>query len=68
MTSVIARSMRRLSLHAHDCLDVHGKIERAEKTGTRDAVKNHNKLNVQESHLPINWNDMKAKTRFLTLT
>ena len=53
MTSVIARSMRRLSLHAHDCLDVHGKIERAEKTETRDAGRNHNKFNIKESHLPM---------------
>ena len=37
MTSVIARSMRKLSLHAHDCLDVHGKIEGAEKRRTKDA-------------------------------
>ena len=35
MTSVIARSMRRLSLHAHDCLDVHGKIDQKKEDKTQ---------------------------------
>ena len=45
MTSVIARSMRRLSLHAHDCSDLHSEIVRAvQKKEMKDAIKNFKTL------------------------
>ena len=45
MTSVIARSMRRLSLHAHDRSDLHSEIVRAvQKKEMKDAIKNFKTL------------------------
>ena len=45
MTSVIARSMRRLSLHAHDRSDFHGEIVRAvQRKEMKEAIKNFKTL------------------------
>ena len=63
MTSVIARSMRRLSLHAHDCLDVHGKIDRAEKKRDKRRSKNEIILNNEHTRFTFPYKDL-VKVRY----
>ena len=55
MTSVIARSMRRLSLHAHDCSDLHSEIVRAvQKKEMKDAIKNFKTLKYIRHSCSVN--------------
>ena len=55
MTSVIARSMRRLSLHAHDRSDFHSEIVRAvQKKEMKDAIKNFKTLKHIRHSCPVN--------------
>ena len=54
MTSVIARSMRRLSLHAHDRSDFHSEIVRAvQKKEMKDAIKNFKTLKHIHDSCPV---------------